>query len=152
VAYTFVIALEVAWLCGAGERLHSEIDVAAASAERLVSEWSPDGPEDSLAKDLARGLHGTIPVIAGSGLTAPVAYRWKTQINENAQVPAFAGELPEIDHNEIVGWQGTAGLGSFAAVFLEDADQHPRIGRRIELTGELIAEHATTVIRATTRG
>ena len=44
------------------------------------------------------------------------------------------------------------GLGSFAAVFLEDADQHPRIGDRIELTSELIAEHATTVIRATTRG
>ena len=46
VAYTFVIALEVAWLCGAGERLHSEIDVAAANAERLVEEWSPDASEE----------------------------------------------------------------------------------------------------------
>lgn len=61
VAYLFVIAAEVAWLCGAGERLHAEIDVAAASAERLIAEWGPDGSEDSLAKELARGLLGTIP-------------------------------------------------------------------------------------------
>ena len=43
-------------------------------------------------------------MIAGAGLTTPIAYRWKTQINENAKLPAFAAELPELDHNEIVGW------------------------------------------------
>ena len=39
--------------------LHTEIDVAAAHAEQLVAEWGPDAPEDSLAKALARALHGT---------------------------------------------------------------------------------------------
>ena len=43
VAYSLVVALEVAWLCGAGERLHAEIDVAAAHLEQLVAEWGPDG-------------------------------------------------------------------------------------------------------------
>jgi len=152
VAYTTVAALEVAAACGAGPRMASEIDVAAAHLEQLCAEWGPESDEGNIAKEVALALNGSVPVITGAGLTAPVAYRWKTQINENAQMPAFAGELPEVDHNEIVGWQGTAGLGSFAAVFLEDADQHPRIGRRIELTSELIAEHATTVIRAQTRG
>jgi glucose/mannose-6-phosphate isomerase len=152
VAYMTVAALEVAAACGAGPRLASEIDVAAAHIDQLCAEWGPEADEGNIAKEVALALNGSVPVIAGAGLTAPVAYRWKTQINENAKVPAFAGELPELDHNEIVGWQGTAGLGSFAAVFLEDADQHPRIGDRIELTSELIAEHATTVIRATTRG
>ena len=74
VAYTLVVSLEVAGLCGAGEGLHSEVDVAAAHAERLVTEWGPDGDEDSLAKSLARGLSGTVPQIAGAGLTAPIAY------------------------------------------------------------------------------
>ncbi len=147
VAYTFVIALEVAWLCGAGERLHSEIDVAAANAERLVAEWGPDGPADGLAKELSRGLHGTIPQIAGAGLTAPVAYRWKTQFNENAKTPCFAGELPEIDHNEIEGWRGAGELGAFSAVFLDDSDLHPRIRQRIELTRGLIAGHAAATYR-----
>ena len=77
VAYLLVIALEVAGLCGAGDRLHSEIDVAAAHAEALVRKWGPDGPDDALPKELARGLYGTVPQIAGAGLTAPIAYRWK---------------------------------------------------------------------------
>ena len=147
VAYMFVIALEVAWLCGAGERLHAEIDVAAANAERLVTEWSPDGPENSLAKDLARGLHGTVPQVAGAGLTAPIAYRWKTQMNENAKTPCFAGEVPEIDHNEIEGWRGATELGAFSAVFLDDSDLHPRIRQRIELTRGLIGSHAAATYR-----
>ncbi len=106
VAYMTVAALEVAALCGAGPRLTSEIDVAASHTEQLVAEWGPDAPEDSLAKEIARGLLGTTPVIAGAGLTTPIAYRWKTQINENAKQPAFLHELPELDHNEIVGWEG----------------------------------------------
>src|SRR5581483_11977238 len=76
VAYMTVAALEVAALCGAGPRMNSEIDVAASHSEQLVAEWGPDAPEDSLAKEIARALHGTIPVIAGAGLTAPVANRW----------------------------------------------------------------------------
>ena len=55
VAYMTVAALEVAALCGAGPRLTSEIDVAASHTEQLVAEWGPDAPEDSLAKDVARG-------------------------------------------------------------------------------------------------
>jgi glucose/mannose-6-phosphate isomerase len=152
VAYMTVAALEVAAACGAGPRLASEIDVASAHIEQLCAEWGPEADDNNVAKEVALALHGSVPVITGAGLTAPVAYRWKTQLNENAKIPAFAGELPEADHNEIVGWQGTAALGSFAAVFLEDADQHPRIGDRIALTSELIAEHATNVIRVQTRG
>ncbi len=152
VAYSLVVALEAAALCGAGERLHAEIDVAAAHAENLVAEWSPDGAEDCLAKGLARGLHGTVMLIAGAGLTAPIAYRWKTQVNENAKSPAFAGELPEIDHNEIEGWSGAAGLGPFSAVFLDDSDLHPRIRQRIELTRGLIAGEAAATYRIDTIG
>ncbi len=59
VAYSLVVALEVAALCGAGESVHSEIDVAAAHAERLVTEWGPEAPADVLPKALAAGLLGT---------------------------------------------------------------------------------------------
>ena len=44
------------------------------------------------------------PVIYGAGATAAVARRWKTQVNENAKLPAFCSELPEANHNEICGW------------------------------------------------
>ena len=152
VGYALVIALEVAASCSAAESLHSEIDVAAAHTEELLAEWGPDGAEDSLPKQLARGLHGTIPQIAGAGLTAPIAYRWKTQLNENAKIPAFSSELPELDHNEIAGWAGAAELGAFSTVFLDDSDLHPRIRQRIELTRGLIGANAAGSFRVESRG
>jgi glucose/mannose-6-phosphate isomerase len=152
VAYALVIALEAAAVCGAGEWLHAELDVAAAHAERLVAEWGPDGADDCVAKSLARGLHGTVVQIAGAGLTAPIAYRWKTQLNENAKTPAYAGELPEIDHNELASWQGAPALGRFSAVFLDDSDLHPRIRQRVELTRGLIARSAAATYRVESVG
>ena len=79
-----------------------------------------------------------------------MAQRWKTEINENAKAPAFWGELPEADHNEICGW--TEAEGIFSAVFLEDSDQHPRERRRIELTAETVSSAAAEVERVAVEG
>jgi glucose/mannose-6-phosphate isomerase len=152
VAYTTVAALEVARLCGAGPRMGAEIDVAADHLEQLVVEWGAGGAEDSEAKTLARALHDSVPVIAGAGLTSPIAYRWKTQFNENAKIPAFTHELPELCHNEIVGWTDAAALGRFAAIFLDDSDTHPRIKERLALTRELIGDSATGTHVVRSRG
>jgi glucose/mannose-6-phosphate isomerase len=81
-----------------------------------------------------------------------VGYRWKTQFNENAKIPAFSHEIPELDHNEIVGWQGASELGRFSAVFLDDSDLHPRIRQRIELTRGLIAGEAAATFRVESVG
>ena len=152
VAYLTVAALEVAARCGAGARMTSEIDVAADHLEALVEQWGPDGDEDAEPKRLARALRDRIPMIAGAGLTAPIAYRWKTQLNENTKIPAFSHELPELDHNEVCGWQGAAELGRFAAVFLEDSDTHPRIADRVELTANLIEQCGGEAHRVSTIG
>jgi glucose/mannose-6-phosphate isomerase len=153
VAYMTVAALEVAALGGVGPRCNSEIDVAAEHLEELVEAWGPEGPEDGEAKTLARALHGSVPVIAGTGITTPIAYRWKTQINENAKQLAYTVELPEADHNEIVGWESAAEMGRFAGVVLDDADTHPRVRARIELTGRIVAGGAAGgVHRAESRG
>ena len=152
VAYMTVAALEVAWLCGAGPRMGAEIDVAADHLEQLVVEWGAEGAEDCEAKALARALHDSVPVIGGSGLTTPIAYRWKTQFNENAKIPAFTHELPELDHNELVGWRDASALGRFAAIFLDDSDTHPRVKERIALTRELIGDSATGTHVVDSRG
>jgi glucose/mannose-6-phosphate isomerase len=150
VGYALVTALEAAALSGAAPSLRDEVEGAAALAERLAAEWGPEGPEDGEAKRLARALHGAIPVVTGAELTAPVAYRWKTQFNENAELPAFAGELPEHDHNEVVGW--AAAEGRLAAVFLEDPRGDERIARRFAVTAELAAGGAAAVERVAARG
>jgi len=150
VGYSLVSALEAAALCGAGPSLRDEVEAAAGLAEGLAAEWGPDAPEDSEAKALARRLHGTIPVIAGAELAAAAAYRWKCQINENAGLPAFCSVLPELDHNEVVGWP--AAEGRLSAVFLEDPGSHPRNLLRSELSAEQAAAGAAVVERVTARG
>jgi glucose/mannose-6-phosphate isomerase len=150
VGYALVAALEAAALCGAAPSLREEVEAASELAERLAPEWGPDGPEDGEAKALARRLHGTIPVVAGAELAAAAAYRWKCQINENAGLPAFASVLPELDHNEVVGWP--AADGRLSAVFLEDPGAHPRNRLRSELSAEQAAAGAAVVERVTARG
>jgi glucose/mannose-6-phosphate isomerase len=146
VAYMFCAAAELAALALAAPRIHTEMD---AGASMLASRG--DAIADQ-ARGLAEDLGAAATVIFGSDLTAPVAYRWKTQLNENAKAPAYSSTLPEADHNEIAGWEGAGDGARFAAVFLEDADQHPRERRRFELTAELIGRHAERVIRLETQG
>src|SRR4029079_7841565 len=93
--YALVTALEAAARAGAAPSVRDEVEAAAVLAGQLAAEWGPDGSEDGDAKRIARALHGSIPVIVGAEPTAGVAYRWKTQLNENAELPAFASELPE---------------------------------------------------------
>jgi glucose/mannose-6-phosphate isomerase len=144
VAYMFAVAAEVAALAGAGPRLHTEIDAAAAFLE---------GEREGLrarAAEIASQLEGAVPVVYGADLTTPVARRWKTEVNENAKLHSFFSELPEADHNELCGWDGP-GAG-FAAVFLEDCDQHPRERRRFELTADAVAATGAAVVRVETAG
>jgi glucose/mannose-6-phosphate isomerase len=146
VGYMFTAAAEMAALVGAAPGIRTEIDSSAAHLPAA---------SDALAERaglLAAQLAGSIPVIYGADLTVPVAVRWKTQINENAKQPAFAAALPEADHNEIAGWEGAREAGALSAVLLEDADQHPRVRQRFELTAKLIEDHATVVARVETEG
>ena len=153
VGYAIVVALEVAALAGVAPSIRGEVEGAAELAEQLIAEWGPDGPEDGEAKAIARRLDGSVPVIAGVELTSAAAYRWKTQFNENAKLPAFAGELPELDHNEIVGWPAAPSLGRFAAVFLEDPNAGERNQARVALTEKLAtAAGAVSVERVRPRG
>jgi glucose/mannose-6-phosphate isomerase len=152
VAYMLVSVLEIAAYVDAAPAVRTEIDAACASLTELAKEWGPEADSDSLAKRVAQRGHRTTMCVYGAGPTAPVAMRWKTQINENAKVPAFAAELPEADHNEIVGWESAGELGSFLAVFLEDSDQHPRVRQRIELTASLVEPEAAGTVRLESRG
>jgi glucose/mannose-6-phosphate isomerase len=152
VGYMLVTALEVAALVGVGPGLRTEIDSAADRLQELAREWGPEADAGNQAKEVAERISECCVCVYGAGPTAIAAYRWKTQINENSKLPAFAAELPEADHNEIVGWEGASDAGNFAAVFLEDSDQHPRTRQRIELTAALIGSHAREVIRTESRG
>jgi glucose/mannose-6-phosphate isomerase len=144
VAYMLTAVAEVAALVGAAPRVHTEIDAAAAFLERETEALQ------ARAAEIAAQLEETLPVVYGADLTAPVARRWKSQVNENAKLPSFFSELPEANHNELCGWD--APEYRLAAVLLEDRDQHPRVRRRFELTAAAIAAAAAVTVRVETAG
>jgi glucose/mannose-6-phosphate isomerase len=152
VVYMTIAVIECAALAGAAPALHSEIDAAAGLLERLVEEWGPGGPDDSAAKAIARDLQGTVPVIHGATSTVAPARRWSTQINENADMPAFWTELPEANHNQICGWVQGRELAPFAGVFLCDPDQHPRVQRHVDLAAVELERAGAPAIQTHTRG
>ncbi len=146
VGYLFTVAAEVAALTGAAPGLRTEVDSAGPHLR------DASGALAQRAAELAGRVTGSIPVIYGADLTVPVALRWKTQINENAKLPAFTAALPEADHNEIEGWNRGEEARRMSAIFLEDRDQHPRVRRRFELTAAMIKPGAHYVARIETEG
>ena len=90
------------------------------------------------ARSLADKLIGKIPLIYSSERMSSVAYRWKTQFNENSKIHSFSNSLPELNHNEIVGYSNLN--GDYHVIFLEDQRDHPRIKERMKLTRKIISE------------
>ncbi|GBE58079.1 bifunctional phosphoglucose/phosphomannose isomerase [bacterium BMS3Abin01] len=136
------------------EKLTDDIGESVALLRELAGLYGPENPtEENPAKQLARELYGSIPVVYGCELTDVAARRWKCQINENAKNVAFANEFPELNHNEIVGWQNPeAALGSFRLVYLDDKGIHPQNRKRMEITAGMLREYTGEAIRLQTSG
>jgi len=84
------------------------------------------------AREIARQIDGKLPCIYSNGLLTPVGYRWRCQIEENAKVLAINHEIPEMNHNEIVGW--TNPLENTAVILIRDNMENETVKKRINAT------------------
>ena len=92
---------------------------------------------------LAEKLKGkTIATYAATGMGG-VATRWRQQLNENSKMPGWDAEVPEMNHNELVGWAG--GNDNYAALFLRTNYDYSRNQRRMEINRELILSYTPHV-------
>ena len=110
--------------------------------------------ENNHSIKLAQHLKGKIPIIYSSNdLLDIVNYRWRCQIEENAECLAFGNVLPEMNHNEIVGWRKNEEiLRNFAVIFLKDKGDNPRIIKRLEITKNIIDAYAGAAIQIESEG
>ncbi|HEU4894637.1 MAG TPA: bifunctional phosphoglucose/phosphomannose isomerase [Acidimicrobiia bacterium] len=125
---------------------------AADLADEMTTE---DSPAWQAAADLAEALAGRVTVVYGGGpISSVAAQRWKTQINENAKVPAWYSSFPELDHNEIVGWETMPEMTRehVALVALSDEADHDRVRLRVKITRELTESAVPWVGEVTARG
>jgi glucose/mannose-6-phosphate isomerase len=107
------------------------------------------------ARELARRIDRTIPLVYGGGaLGAVAAFRWKCDVNENAKAPAFWAAYPELDHNEICGWgqHGDVTRQVFTLVELRHGFEHERLSPRFAATRALIEECLAQVLEVEAEG
>lgn len=102
------------------------------------------------ARKLAKFLHGKVPVLYASTAYEPVLIRARQQFNENSKVLCWQHVIPEMNHNELVGWGG--GDDRFAVVFFENEDIHPRNQKRIEITKEKVSDKTKQVMTVRSKG
>ncbi len=108
--------------------------------EKLSKTFEPKKFETE-GKSLAEKLRGYVPVIYTSEENYALAYIWKIKFNETGKIPAFYNVLPELNHNEMTGFDvkdATRELSDeFYFIFLMDRDDHPKIVERMQITRKL---------------
>ncbi|MCA1838901.1 MAG: bifunctional phosphoglucose/phosphomannose isomerase [Actinomycetota bacterium] len=136
---------------GLSDAIHESIELL----QKRVGEYGRTiGKSSNLAKRLAESMLGMVPIIYGSqGIAETAAYRWKCQFNECSKVPSFHHSFPELDHNEIVGWDQLKQLTkSFSLIVLRHEAEHPRVTKRIEITNDLIGSRLGAVHQVRAHG
>lgn len=109
------------------------------TATMLLNKAESYAREDGQAFQLARAMHGKMPVLYASSHIGAAVMRWQTQINENSKMLAHYHLLPEMNHNEIVGWGfPVQSIKNTHVLFLRDKDEHKRVGQRLDITEPLL--------------
>lgn len=140
-AYSFVPILllldAIGFTSDEGANLAKTSDLLTTLAER----YAPKNG-DNLVVKLAEKMQAKAPVIySASDLLDTVNLRWRGQIQENAKHVAFGNVLPEMNHNEINGWDHPRSApDDFIAIFLRTSDEHPRVAKRFAILKEVLQE------------
>jgi glucose/mannose-6-phosphate isomerase len=117
-----------------------------ALVEEIRALWKRRGEEyaeaPNRAFDVAATLIGKTPAIYSAvGVTEAAGWRFKGQLNENAKTLAFHAPFPEMNHNEIVGWETVRGeLSSLVPIYLPDTAAHPRTLLRFEIVERILGK------------
>ena len=125
------------------------------AVRRLMARRNELQADDSTVAGLARQIGRTIPLIYGGGpIGAVAAQRWKTQMNENAKIPAFWNAQPELCHNEIAGWgqHGDLTRQAITLVALRHDFEHPQVMRRFDLVFQMVDEVVAGIAQVEARG
>lgn len=143
-----VVLEDIGLFPGATQWVALAVDQLARRRDQLVR-------PGSTAEELAGRIGRTIPIVCGAqAVGAAAALRWKTQVNENAKMPAFATVYPELCHNEIVGWgqNGDVTRQILTLVNLRHDGEHPQVQRRFEFVTELLREVVADVLDVHAQG
>ncbi|MBS3097603.1 bifunctional phosphoglucose/phosphomannose isomerase [Candidatus Woesearchaeota archaeon] len=102
------------------------------------------------AQELIKKIRGKTPIIYASNQLEPVAYRLRTQINENAKLPALHHVFPEQNHNEINAFANMS-RNDFVVLMIRDEHYNERIKKRMDICRDIM-ERNVDVVEIHTKG
>lgn len=102
------------------------------------------------AMAVAKKVLGKLPIVYSSDLFEGVAIRFRQQLNENSKLLAWHGAIPEMNHNELVGWRDEA--KDKAVIILRNKDDYDRIQARVEINKKVFRKHTSTIIEIYSEG
>lgn len=139
---------------GVLQNINEELEEAIEILEELSRETAPQvAAENNPSKKLALELNGTVPVVYGFRQYSAIAHRLKAQFNENTKIPCKQDVFPELNHNEVVGWDAPETLTKqFTVVLIRDRDEPPEIKHRIEATKLLALKKTKKILEIHARG
>ena len=141
VGYLLTYGARLLQATGIGTNLVGEIEAAVIDYDNHC-----DGIEDR-AKETAQWINGNIPIVYSSAsLFNSLARTMKIKFNENAKYPAFAGALPEINHNEMIGFESDIGTG-FRIIYLSDPGDSDAVRNRFSTMSRLFEERKFTHVQ-----
>ncbi|MBI2427609.1 MAG: bifunctional phosphoglucose/phosphomannose isomerase [Ignavibacteriales bacterium] len=131
-----------------------EIKETLALLNELSVRYSNHDTADNLALNLAKTIHGKLPLIySAADKFDTVNTRWRGQITENAKTLAFGHVFPELNHNEIVGWEVLKDLmKKMHVIILRDKDDYKRIQLRMDVTKGIIGDLADGITEVHSEG
>jgi glucose/mannose-6-phosphate isomerase len=119
---------------------------------QIIYIWENKGKEyseeNNLAYNYAEKIVGFIPIIySADDITSAAGYRFKCQFNENAKLHAFHNVIPELNHNELIGWETFSEKQMYAKLLnILDSSYHPQVKKRFQITSELASENKIELI------
>ena len=156
VGYSFVPVLiaisKIGLVNGKEKDIDEAVDVIVNLRDKSV------GPDISLkeneAKEVASILFGRFCAIYGWSKNLDCAVtRWRNQFCENSKALATSHFLPEMNHNEIMGFSHPASvLKNTVVIFLRDEDDHARVKYRIEITKSIMKKQVHKIIEVNSKG
>lgn len=96
-------------------------------------------------QSLAHVISNKTPVIYSSKQNLAIVYNWKIKFNETAKIPAFYNLFPELNHNEMQGFDDEENSSKFHFIFLHDKTDHERIEKRMVVTSKIFEEKGFSV-------
>jgi glucose/mannose-6-phosphate isomerase len=120
--------------------LKEDLDEAFCLLEKVSEENAPEKPtNENFAKNTAQNIGESAPAVYGFGVYRGVAQRFKQQFNENSKSAAKWEYFPELNHNEVVGWEGRGEQCKwFSVIFIRDINEPVEIESRIETTKQIM--------------